>query len=74
MSGAAGVIPWALKSGLGIYGGFNGTETNLNQRNWQTNVTLLTASNIVLFNNDGSQQPIDNSAVLGYAQRSLRRA
>jgi hypothetical protein len=32
---------FTLKSGVAIYGGFAGTETALNQRNWQTNVTTL---------------------------------
>jgi len=30
-----------LKSGVKVYGGFAGTETQLSQRNWQTNVTTL---------------------------------
>ena len=30
-----------LKSGVEIYGGFNGTETSLEQRNWATNITTL---------------------------------
>ncbi len=30
-----------LKNGVKIYGGFAGTETQLTQRNWQTNVTTL---------------------------------
>ncbi len=27
--------------GIKVYGGFNGTETSLNQRDWQTNLTIL---------------------------------
>ncbi len=33
---------------LSIYGGFSGTETMLNQRNWQANITTLSGD----FNND----------------------
>ena len=32
---------FSLKNGVKIYGGFDGTETLLKQRNWQTNVTVL---------------------------------
>src|SRR2546430_10491301 len=30
-----------LRHDVAIYGGFRGVETNLNQRNWTTNVTIL---------------------------------
>lgn len=30
-----------LKNGVGLYGGFNGTETSRDQRNWQRNITTL---------------------------------
>jgi hypothetical protein len=32
---------FTLKNGVAVYGGFAGTETSLNQRDWQTNVTVL---------------------------------
>lgn len=32
---------FSLKNGVKIYGGFAGTETQLGQRNWQTNITTL---------------------------------
>ncbi len=32
---------FALKTGVAVYGGFAGTETSLAQRDWQTNVTVL---------------------------------
>ncbi len=34
-------ITFGMKNGVAIYGGFNGTETQLSQRNWLTNVTTL---------------------------------
>ncbi|MCP4442390.1 MAG: T9SS type A sorting domain-containing protein [Aureispira sp.] len=30
-----------IPNGVKVYGGFNGTETMLSQRNWQTNLTIL---------------------------------
>jgi len=43
---AEGTYPEAIvmKSGVKLYGGFNGTETELNQRNWVTNVTTINGS------------------------------
>ena len=32
---------FALKNGVAVYGGFSGMETSLAQRDWQTNVTVL---------------------------------
>ncbi len=32
---------FAMKNVVGIYGGFSGTETALNQRNWKANLTIL---------------------------------
>ncbi len=34
-------VAFSLISGVAIYGGFAGTETLLSQRNWMTNVTIL---------------------------------
>ncbi len=34
-------ISFSLKNGVAVYGGFNGTETLLSQRNWVVNVTIL---------------------------------
>jgi len=33
-----------MKTGVKLYGGFNGTETSRSQRNWITNVTIIDAS------------------------------
>jgi len=33
-----------MKSGVALYGGFNGTETSRSERNWTTNVTKIDAS------------------------------
>jgi len=40
---------FALVEGVAIYGGFDGNETNLNQRNWLTNETIFTGD----VNDDG---------------------
>ena len=37
-------ISFVMKNGLAIYGGFDGTENSLFQRNWETNVTTLSGS------------------------------
>jgi len=61
-----------MKSGISLYGGFSGTETNRNQRNWRTNSTIISGNvyeNLApddylatLFYNDGNR--------LGYACNS----
>ena len=40
---------FVMKNNLAIYGGFAGTETELSQRNWRTNITTLSGD---LTNND----------------------
>lgn len=33
-----------MKSGIALYGGFSGTETNRSQRNWRTNQTIISGN------------------------------
>ena len=42
-------VGFRLPPGAGIYGGFSGTETNRNQRNWQANPTVIEAGAGTLF-------------------------
>jgi hypothetical protein len=58
--GSAGVT-MQMRNGVAIYGGFAGTETNLSQRNWVANETIITGelgvpgdlsdNSVTLFNN-----------------------
>lgn len=43
-SGTSRTATFALDSGLGVYGGFNGTESQRSQRNWQSNPTVLSGN------------------------------
>ena len=73
-SGMDRTISFNMKNNLRIYGGFNGTETLASQRNWLTNITILSGdigtvsdssdnSYHVLFNSN-----LDSTAVLdGFA-------
>ncbi|MXN90753.1 T9SS sorting signal type C domain-containing protein [Flavobacterium sp. Sd200] len=55
-----------MKNNVAIYGGFNGTETLLAQRNWNTNVTVLSGNNDRrVINNDFSvETPLNNTALI----------
>lgn len=48
-----------LKNGVAIYGGFSGSETSREDREWQTNLTILTGD--LNFNDDGLLNLEDNS-------------
>jgi hypothetical protein len=57
-------ISFSMKNGVGIYGGFNGTETQLSQRNWWTNVTTLSGDIGISGNNsDNSYSVIVNEGI-----------
>ncbi|MBD2757392.1 choice-of-anchor Q domain-containing protein [Spirosoma validum] len=55
---------FAMHNGLAIYGGFVGTETSLSQRNWLTNVTILSGDIGTVGNNaDNSYHVVSNSGL-----------
>ncbi len=58
-TGADRGVALTLKSGVGIYGGFNGTESKLAQRNVAANPTVVTGD--LLGNDSGTANLGDNS-------------
>ncbi len=64
-SGSDRNAAFVLKNGIAVYGGFNGTETSLAQRNWASNVTTLSGD---LLGNDASNIPPNQ--LTGHASRS----
>lgn len=59
-----------LKNDIKIYGGFNGTETNLNQRNFQTNTTVLSGD---IDNNDLASPATAVTDIAGYNSKHIFR-
>jgi hypothetical protein len=58
-AGTSRTVFLTLKTGVAVYGGFAGTETALAQRDWRTNVTVLTGD--LLGNDSGATNLTDNS-------------
>jgi predicted outer membrane repeat protein len=53
-----------MKSGVAIYGGFTGQETDLADRDWNVNITILSGDiNILNDNSDNSYNVINSSGV-----------
>lgn len=69
-------IYFTIKNGTRVYGGFNGTESLLSQRNSAANATILSGEigtgsqadnsfTVVYFSNAGNQTKIDGFTILG---------
>lgn len=69
-------IYFSIKNGTAVYGGFNGTETMLSERNSELNVTVLSGEigtgsatdnsyKVVYFSNVGNQTKIAGFTILG---------
>lgn len=56
-----------FKPGLTLYGGFNGTETDLAERNWATNITAVFSTNgpVVTITNADRQTRLDGFTITG---------
>lgn len=59
-SGTDRDLSFQVGSDIQIYGGFNGTETARNQRNWSANTTVLSGDiGIAIVNTDNSRRLLD---------------
>ena len=60
---------FVMQKDLKIYGGFAGTETALSQRNWKTNVTILsgnsTSYHVVIATGDAGMGSLDGFTITG---------
>ncbi len=54
VSGPSFYYSFVLKNGVELYGGFSGSETTLNQRNYQTNETILAGNGYTVVKTLGS--------------------
>ncbi|MCG3129598.1 MAG: hypothetical protein FLDDKLPJ_00332 [Phycisphaerae bacterium] len=50
---------FVLQNGVGVYGGFDGTESNKSERDWAANVTILSGD---IDQDDGSGDPDDGNS------------
>ncbi|MDB6058953.1 MAG: C-terminal target protein, partial [Verrucomicrobiales bacterium] len=67
-SGSDRSVSFALVTGVSVYGGFNGTEASLSQRNWTANPTILSGDIGTHGNHsDNSYHVINNLNVNGRA-------
>jgi parallel beta-helix repeat protein len=59
---------WTLKPDIALYGGFNGTEADLNERNWSTNLSVLwgtTNKAVINITNAGPATRLDGFTIGG---------
>lgn len=62
-------VSFTISSGVAVYGGFEGNETQLNQRNYKLNITILSGEIGTTFRDDNSYSVVyisnsDNNTIL----------